>query len=59
MWIYLNTAAWALVGLLLMFVFVPSKELTGLINGGGFLILVAGIARLAYLVGVRAKSKPD
>jgi hypothetical protein len=43
-----------------MFVFVPSKELTGWINGAGFIMLIVGVARLAYLVGIRAtKSKTN
>lgn len=61
MWVYLNTSAWALVGLLLMFVFIPSREGTGWINGGGFIIMIVAVARLAYLIGVNraAKNKPD
>jgi energy-converting hydrogenase Eha subunit G len=57
-WLYLNTIAWVLVGFLLMFVFVPSKELTSLINAGGLVILVAAVARLAYLVGIRPNRTP-
>lgn len=57
MWTYANTGAWALVGLLLIFVFVPSRELTSLINAGGFLIMIVSVARLAYLMGRRSTAK--
>lgn len=56
MWVCLNTAAWALMGFLLMFVSIPSNEGTGWIHGGGFIIMIVAVARLAYLVGTRAKT---
>lgn len=58
MWIYANTAAWALVGFILMFVFVPSREITSWINIAGLLIMISSVARLAYLYGTRSNPKP-
>lgn len=57
-WNYANTLAWALVGALLAYVFVPSRELTSWINALGFFIFLGNVIRLAYLWGKYRKKFP-